>query len=146
MQAHSIVHFVALAVHKLLQARRGIVQAEPYDLQAAVPVFLRNPRQVREHLPAWAAPAPREPHKSSLLHLIREDLEGYEATPVEEERGTLMMLQCVLVAGGAQVETHHVAQSSMMAGWPLGGRSVGSPFKTFRLPAKYDWRRGLNCE
>ena len=49
-----------------------------------------------------------------------------------------MMLRCVFIAAGAQGKTYHVAQSSMIAGWPLGGRSVGSPFKIFRLPAIHD--------
>ena len=43
MEAHSVVHLVALAVHELLQARGRIIQAEPYDLQAAVLVLLCNP-------------------------------------------------------------------------------------------------------
>ncbi len=67
MEAHSVVHLVTLAVYKVLQARRRIIQAEAYDLQAAVPVLLCNQRQVWEHLPAWAAPAPRDADRSSLL-------------------------------------------------------------------------------
>ena len=60
LEAHSVVHAGALAVHKLLQTWRCIIQAEAYDLQATVPVLLCDPGQVWEHLPAWAAPAPRD--------------------------------------------------------------------------------------
>lgn len=37
---------------------------------------------------------------------------------------------------GTNAGPHHVAHSSMIAGWPSGGRSMGSPFRTFSVAAE----------
>ena len=75
---------------------------------------------------------------------MRKEGEGYEAMPIYEERDVQMMLQCALIAGDDQLKTYHVAQSSMIAGWPVGGRSVGSPFNIFKLPATHGLIFGIS--
>ena len=43
-----------------------------------------------------------------------------------------MMLRCVFIAAGAQGKTYHVAQSSMIAGWPFGWQVCGLSFQDFQ--------------
>ena len=105
---------------------------------------------MREHLPARTTPAKNMPCIRTCCYPYNSFINGLVKGPGIDNAGhddTGWRFACHRCGKHPSAKsTHHVAQSSMMAGCPSGGMSVGSPFRILRVAAKVLFVRRISCK